>query len=517
MGTWVKETDEAIYLMQGNQWISKIVKKPSKTNPKEQVLNVEGMRTWFTRSDFPGAMTVSVGVGGPEPEQAGTESGTPPEQPESSGGSEVVPDNPGDGSTSTPDSGGSNHRGMQLRVKNSTWLKLKPKMASELTDAEKVVVSTGRVLDIEYYADVGGSHWLIELLEPIVGDRKTTSWYVYTPDTELLTNMFLKVKADTFFKAEAKMSSQLSDSQKVFVKAGTTHKLIQSKPAAGDHLEVDLADASFGPENQKTWYVYQPHTEVEGKRQILEIVSDTLFKSEPVQSSQLPDSDKVFVKKGTTFLLNSYANPDKNHVKVALQGAFLGPKSLTTWYAYLPDIAISGTEIGNHPDDQNPGQPANPVDRGIPLRFPGFTGTYYSNDPIQFNNKFGERGNFTWAEALHVNPSTGAYRKPASSGVVYGILKVVDALEDIRRMYGNRPMRINSWYRDPATNAAVGGASMSRHLSGDAVDFVFAGISPFDVYARLNPWWGSRGGLASSSVFTHIDVRGYRARWSYGY
>jgi uncharacterized protein YcbK (DUF882 family) len=106
---------------------------------------------------------------------------------------------------------------------------------------------------------------------------------------------------------------------------------------------------------------------------------------------------------------------------------------------------------------------------------------------------------------------------PANSGVVYNILKVVDALEEIRKMYGNRPMQINSWYRDPATNAAVGGASQSRHLSGDAVDFVFAGISPFDVYAKLDPWWGSKGGLASSSVFTHIDVRGYRARWSYGY
>ena len=94
---------------------------------------------------------------------------------------------------------------------------------------------------------------------------------------------------------------------------------------------------------------------------------------------------------------------------------------------------------------------------------------------------------------------------------------MVDVLEEIRKMYGNKPMQINSWYRDPATNAAVGGASQSRHLSGDAVDFVVPGVSCFDVFARLDPWWGSRGGLASSSVFTHIDVRGYKARWDYGY
>jgi hypothetical protein len=515
MGTWVKETDEAIYLMQGNQWISKIQKKPSTTNPKEQVLNVEGMRTWFSRSDFPGAMTVSVGAGGPEPEQAGTDSGNKPEGGDNPG---IIPEKPeGGGETTPPEPDVSEHNGMKLFVKSTTYFKLKPKMSNELTDSEKVLVNSGSLFDIEYYIDVGNNHWQIELLHPTIGDKKTSSWYIYTPDTALLTNMTLKVKADTFFKAEPKMSSELADSQKVYVKSGTTYKLVQSKPAAGDHLEVVLADATLGPDKSSKWYVYQPHTEVDGKRQTLEIISDTLLKAQPVQSSQLSDPDKVFAKKGTTFLVNSYANPEKNHVKVAFQGAFLGPKNLTTWYAYVPDISISGTEIGNNPDDKNPGQPANPADRGIPLTFPGFSGTYYSNDPIQFTNKFGERGHFTWGEAVHADPSTGYYRKPANSGVVYGILKVVDVLEDIRKMYGSKPMQINSWYRDPATNAAVGGASQSRHLSGDAVDFVVPGVSCFDVYARLDPWWGSKGGLASSSVFTHIDVRGYRARWDYGY
>jgi hypothetical protein len=202
---------------------------------------------------------------------------------------------------------------------------------------------------------------------------------------------------------------------------------------------------------------------------------------------------------------------------VALQGAFLGPENRTTWFAYVPDIQISGTEIGNKPNDQGTGQPANPADRGMALSLPGFTGTYYSNDPIQPKNRYGVRGNFTWGEALHVDQAKGFYRKPANSGVVYGILRVTDAMEEVRKLYGDKPLRINSWYRDPATNAAVGGASQSRHLSGDAVDFVVPGVSCFSVYARLDGWWGNRGGLASSSVFTHIDVRGYKARWSYGY
>ncbi|HEY9761730.1 MAG TPA: lysozyme [Trichocoleus sp.] len=77
MGTWIKETDKAIYLMQGGYWISKISKYPSKNNPKEQVLNITSLRSWFTRDDFPQAMTVSIGTGAPEPQPMPTNPSPP--------------------------------------------------------------------------------------------------------------------------------------------------------------------------------------------------------------------------------------------------------------------------------------------------------------------------------------------------------------------------------------------------------------------------------------------------------
>ncbi|MFE4107853.1 lysozyme [Almyronema epifaneia] len=65
MGTWIKETDNAIYLMQGGYYLSKISKYPSKNNPNEKILNIRGMQAWFTRDDAPRGMTVSPG--GEEP------------------------------------------------------------------------------------------------------------------------------------------------------------------------------------------------------------------------------------------------------------------------------------------------------------------------------------------------------------------------------------------------------------------------------------------------------------------
>ncbi|MGB3786833.1 MAG: lysozyme [Phormidesmis sp.] len=67
MGTWIKETDVAFYLMEGGHYISKLTKYPSKNNPAEQVLNIAGMKAWFSRPDAPRGMTVSRGGSGPEP------------------------------------------------------------------------------------------------------------------------------------------------------------------------------------------------------------------------------------------------------------------------------------------------------------------------------------------------------------------------------------------------------------------------------------------------------------------
>lgn len=497
MGTWIKETDEAIYLMDGNYYLEAVPKRPSSTNPLEKVANIEPLKAWFKRADKPRRMTISVGTGEPEPQPLPSHPSGPP------GGGGQEP---------------SDHQGLTIRTKTDTFFKLSVKDSSQLTDKERVFVERGKTFNIEYFTDVGRRHWEIKLAEPTIGDGVTTRWYVFTPAIELLTNIQLTVISDTLFKREPKLSIDLPPAAKEFVKNGTQFRLISFEPAASNHIRLELANATLGPKGRTVWYAFSPDIRIKGQNQTLRVISDTVFKRRPIQSAELPNEEKVFVRNKTVFLLHSYAQPQNLHVRVALQGARLGPRGYNTWYCFVPDIEIFGTEIGNRPNDTNPGgQPSKPSDRGIPLQFPGFAGVYYSNDPIYFENQFGQRGYFTWGQALHADPATGYYRRPTSAAIVYGILDIAKAMEDIRYRYGNKPIQVTSWYRDPATNAAIGGASQSRHMLGDGVDFVVPGVHPFDVYDDLDAWWGNRGGLASSSVFTHIDMRGYRARWDYGY
>ena len=66
MGTWIKETDKAIYLMEGNFFIDKIEKRPRENGEYE--LSIAPMQGWFSRTDAPSGMVVAVGIQAAEPE-----------------------------------------------------------------------------------------------------------------------------------------------------------------------------------------------------------------------------------------------------------------------------------------------------------------------------------------------------------------------------------------------------------------------------------------------------------------
>jgi putative chitinase len=69
--------------------------------------------------------------------------------------------------------------------------------------------------------------------------------------------------------------------------------------------------------------------------------------------------------------------------------------------------------------------------------------------------------------------------------VMANIASAATRLEAVRS-YLAQPIRIDSWYRSPAVNAAVGGVSNSAHLQGWAIDFVCPAFgSPADIVKFL--------------------------------
>lgn len=96
-----------------------------------------------------------------------------------------------------------------------------------------------------------------------------------------------------------------------------------------------------------------------------------------------------------------------------------------------------------------------------------------------------------------------------------------EALEVVREKLGGHPLTITSGYRTEYWNNAVGGQPASRHLFGDAADFIASHSHPDDVYQACLELQDSGviqcGGLAlyqQKIAFCHIDIRGRRVRWA---
>lgn len=107
--------------------------------------------------------------------------------------------------------------------------------------------------------------------------------------------------------------------------------------------------------------------------------------------------------------------------------------------------------------------------------------------------------------------------------ILHKLLELRLALE--KEGYAGEAFRCNYGYRHPSLNAAVGGASHSRHIAGDALDLVIEDINQ-DGYINTadkaivldlceRQLISNQGGIGRypGTQVVHIDLRGTRARW----
>jgi len=88
----------------------------------------------------------------------------------------------------------------------------------------------------------------------------------------------------------------------------------------------------------------------------------------------------------------------------------------------------------------------------------------------------------------------------------------LDKLQALRDMIG-RPMIVNSGYRSPQHNRAVGGAKNSLHMQGIAFDVRMDNHDPADYIAAARDVGFTAIGTYPRQNFVHVDARGSAASW----
>lgn len=253
--------------------------------------------------------------------------------------------------------------------------------------------------------------------------------------------------------------------------------------------------------------------------------ADTFFKAMPTQAAQLREKNLpdqlIKVGAGTALDIVDYfphegrpGSTADDHIFVQLTKPMSGAQGIR-WFVYSLHAQLEGTEPNNNPKDEAAATPkkkeeppaAKPIDYGPTISIPGISRPVGIHEPVYFEPTV---CNFTWAEM-----TKGGARIPVDAGVTQRIVKLCRYMDEVRTFLGDHAIRVTSGYRDPVTNRRIGGASRSRHLSGDAVDFWVKGMDVVDVFYKLKSFH-PRGGLAVGNGFVHLDLRpGSPARWTY--
>jgi hypothetical protein len=108
---------------------------------------------------------------------------------------------------------------------------------------------------------------------------------------------------------------------------------------------------------------------------------------------------------------------------------------------------------------------------------------------------------------------SGPTLQPMPRDLLSNVLAVARVLEWLRAEAGGTPLHVTSWYRDPAYNRAVGGASASMHVMGGAADVRHGTRTPAQLRQLLERHPLSRSlGVGTYRSFVHADTRGLIGR-----
>ncbi len=123
-------------------------------------------------------------------------------------------------------------------------------------------------------------------------------------------------------------------------------------------------------------------------------------------------------------------------------------------------------------------------------------------------------------EQLTTNWNIREFACHDGTGVPYNLLdnarELAENLQVLRDHIG-KPIHCISGYRNPTYNKRIGGAKRSYHMKAMAADIKVKGMTPTEVKAviveLMNEGKMKAGGIGVYRTFTHVDIRGRKARW----
>ena len=114
--------------------------------------------------------------------------------------------------------------------------------------------------------------------------------------------------------------------------------------------------------------------------------------------------------------------------------------------------------------------------------------------------------------SLSTNFKVREFRSRCGSDKILIAPALVTLLQQIRNNFG-AAVTINSGYRTPEHNKAVGGATFSRHMIGDAADITVKDVPPLEVCQYAESLMPKSGGIGLYTNYSHVDTRPDRSRW----
>lgn len=218
--------------------------------------------------------------------------------------------------------------------------------------------------------------------------------------------------------------------------------------------------------------------------------------------------------------ITSHEVAGDNHIKVFHNEKIADRNESHFWSRH---IRLEGTEPGNNPTEAaervkavamtTAMQAERPVSKGKPFELVGI-GTRYQNEPIDGCK------NLYWYEATRNGERLPEYKYQSLN-----IINIAQKLQVLRDQYlDGRPLIITSWLRPEGINRAIGGSSLSTHISGGGVDFYIETLHEQEIYERLNPNWKYGLAVSDRGRFVHIDngrnsndeLYNFVRRWQYG-